>query len=169
MLSQIDLKRRIAAFPDHLPLTDTLEKRIKIGVGFNSAWYRSQREHWLGWLAAKEHEQRTLGKDPASVTAGLRWRYLNCGPMMLWLAEATGVDQTLLESATRAVIVAAKAVKTDHPSHGKAVRTVISWNPIEPALAGARAATAAQANAAAAEAFDHLASQRAEFRRFKKL
>jgi hypothetical protein len=45
------LRCYINNLPEYLPRTKEMEAAISVGVGFDGAWYRSQKEHWLGWLA----------------------------------------------------------------------------------------------------------------------
>ena len=85
-LSQNQLKRIIAAAPATLPRTDALQHRIKIGVGFHNKWYRSQKEHWLGWIVFQEYSARKTQREISSILAKDRWMGLNCIPMMFgWL------------------------------------------------------------------------------------
>lgn len=171
MLSQIDLRDRIAGFDAFLPRTDALERRIRIGVGYHGKWYRSQREHWLGWIAVKAREAEGRGEDPATVAAGARWSGLNCIPMMFWLAEAAGVAPTALDRAEAAAVEAAAAKGVDCPQHGKAMRAALPWAMVERALLGSPppdAADRAAAADAADEALERLASLRSDFRRFRR-
>lgn len=135
MLFQTDLKHLIAGFPDELPRTRALEQRIRIGTGFHGKWCRSQREHWLGWIAVAERAQRAKGEDPASVEARKRWSNLGCAPMMFWLAEAAGVSDSALAQAGLNAEAAAEASRVDGPAHGKAIRAAIAWSEIETRLA----------------------------------
>lgn len=155
-ISHSDLLRLVGAFPDQLPRTLELEKRIQIGAGFHGKWYASQGEHWRGWMGHKNAVLCRSGRDPSSVPARVRWN-LNCAPMMYWLAEAAGIPAETLDRAEEAAKVAAARVGHDHPSHGKAMRAVLPWCQIEKALEAlpplsAPAATAAEAAVARAHA-----------------
>ena len=157
MLSQTELKHLIAGFPDELPRTRALEQRIRIGTGFHGKWYRSQREHWLGWIALAEQAQRAKGEDPNGVAAKKRWSNLGCAPMMFWLAEAAGVFDAALSQAERNAETAADASRVDGPAHGKAIRAAIAWTEIEARLSclprpNERARSAAEATSEAARA-----------------
>jgi len=44
------LRAHIRPLPEFLLRTKELETSISVGVGFDGAWYRSQKQHWLGWL-----------------------------------------------------------------------------------------------------------------------
>lgn len=65
-VSQTTLKRIIEACASELPGTDALQEQIKIGVGYHNKWYRSQKEHWLGWIVFQEHKSRSNKRDIAS-------------------------------------------------------------------------------------------------------
>jgi hypothetical protein len=46
------LRRLIANPPEHPPFTAALEQHLENGTSTApTAWYRSQRERWMGWLA----------------------------------------------------------------------------------------------------------------------
>lgn len=105
------------------PLTKVLEDTIQVGPGYGTAWYPSQREHWIRWL--KEYPtpgpyRRKPNKfTPAQVVYGR----LNCPPMVFWLAEAIGVDQNFLCAAHIAAISAPR----NQASQTGAIRKVLCW------------------------------------------
>jgi len=92
-------------------------------------WYKSQKEHWLGWLKdykGKGYYKRTNWKRNAEFI----YNHLQCSPMLLWLGEALGVPDLLLHKASEA---AKKAGKND-ASQCAALRREIPWNIIEEAM-----------------------------------
>jgi len=169
MLTLPELKLRVAAFSDLLPRTDALEKRIKIGVGFHNKWYRSQHEHWLGWIVVHEYKAQKRGGTPDSMSAEKLWSGLHCIPMMFWLAEAAGMEQSVLDAAELAAIAATKSKdrRKDCPQNGGAMRAVLTWVDVEKRLLAASTVSAKKADQAADEAFEHLASQKSEYRRLR--
>ncbi|HIE55353.1 MAG TPA: hypothetical protein EYP90_09275, partial [Chromatiaceae bacterium] len=96
------LLQHVAAYQDHPSRTTALEQQIRIGTGFHHKWYRSQREHWLGWLIAKQCEARRDGRREEDCLARTVWNRLKCSPMMFWLADAAGVDAKILTRAEQA-------------------------------------------------------------------
>lgn len=93
------------------------------------AWYRSQKEHWLGWL--EEYEgPGYYGRKNWLRTAEFIYNHLVCPPMLLWIAEAAGVPKQTLRKAVRAALSAAPHL----PTKSSAIRRVISWKQIEPLL-----------------------------------
>jgi hypothetical protein len=50
-MKPIVLPAHIRPLPEYLPRTRAMEEAIGVGVGFDDAWYRSQKEHWLGRLS----------------------------------------------------------------------------------------------------------------------
>jgi hypothetical protein len=164
-----ELKQFIAASPDFLPRTDKLEKQIKIGVGYHKKWYRSQREHWLGWIVAKELECELKWEEPSALIAKRTWTCLNCMPMMFWLAEAAQVDNVILDRAERTAIAAASTTPHDCPPHGKAIREAISWHEIETSLStkGSPRAQSTRADVMADTAFENLANKLPKYRKLK--
>ncbi len=167
MLSQNDLKQIITACPGHLPRTDALEQRIQIGVGFHNKWYRSQKEHWLGWIVFQEYKAQMSQRELSSIPAKERWRGLNCIPMMFWLAEAAGVHTDLLAEAEAIAEMEAVAKTFDCPQHGKAMRKVLPWPILETALSIAPKSSEIVATQAGREAYERLAARKSKYRRLR--
>lgn len=46
-----ELRRHIKRLNPDTPKHKALEHELGEGVGYRNAWYSSQKEHWLGWLA----------------------------------------------------------------------------------------------------------------------
>lgn len=165
MLSQRELLYYIAGYPETTPRTKALERRIKIGSGFHNKWYRSQREHWLGWLVAKDGEARKKGVRSEDVWAGLRWRHLMCSPAMFWLADCAGVDERTLVMAEGAAARAANLNNMDGHPHGKLMREAISWGEVQTAIISDPFRIGVQqAEIEALEAFDRLCRSHSKFR-----
>ena len=95
-------------------------------------WYRSQKEHWLGWLR-EYHSAGAYGRKSTALTrprdAEFAYNHIVESKMLLWLAEAAGVKPTLVASAqmsaARARTMMAKSA---------AVRQHIPWSVIQSAL-----------------------------------
>jgi hypothetical protein len=155
LISHSHLLRLVGAFPEELPRTLALERRIQIGARFHGKWYASQGEHWRGWMGYQDAVLRRSGRDPDFVPGRVRWN-LNCAPMMFWLAEAAKVADQILDQAEEAARVAATRISHDHPSHGKAMRACLPWPLIEKSLASLpRLSAEAAAAASAAVALAH--------------
>jgi hypothetical protein len=107
-----------------------MEQAISVGVGFDRAWYRSQKEHWLGWLT-EYHGAGACGRS-AQPPRNARYVYnhIQCGPMLFWLAEALGMETVRLDAAFGAV--------TDFDVKGApqcaALRHELHWKVIEGGL-----------------------------------
>jgi hypothetical protein len=108
MINLTQLKAHMAAYAHSPPRTTALEQRIRIGTEFHRKWYRSQRDHMLGWIVVQECQARAKGLDPVGVGAGGMWGRLKCSPSMFWLAECAGVDLDLLDRAEEAAATAAR-------------------------------------------------------------
>lgn len=168
-LTQADLKRYFAAYPAQPPRTTALEQQIKIGTGFHNKWYRSQREHWLGWLVAKDCEAHAKGQDPAMINAKPRWQHLMCSPAMYWVAECAGVHEDRLRHAEAMAIEAARIRGKDGHPHGTMMRKALPWDVIQSAImAGLGMASNEHAERDAMAAFDRLCEKRSEFRKLRK-
>ena len=101
-----ELRRRIKRLPADTPRHKAMEAALREGVGFG-AWYGSQKEHWLGWLAdytgpgAYGRRAATRTRDAAYV-----WTHTQCPPMLFWLVEALGFPDPELAACYDRVIAA---------------------------------------------------------------
>lgn len=112
--------------PDQ-PLTEMLENRLQIGVGFGKAWYRSQKEHWLRWLSQYD-TPGAYGRIPApNLHCQAIYNRLQCPPMVFWLGEAVKIPQATLKAA----YVAATSAEPQYGRQTKAVRRHIPWSEVE--------------------------------------
>jgi hypothetical protein len=85
-LSPRGLAQRIRTLPEHPPITTSLETALKTTqLWGKKVWYKSQREHWCGWLS-QYHEAGAYGCTPdQSRTAEYAYNHIVCPPMVLWL------------------------------------------------------------------------------------
>ncbi|WP_052261232.1 hypothetical protein [Ruegeria sp. ANG-S4] len=164
MLTQLELLRFVAAYHPTPPKTCQLEQKIQIGTGFHRKWYRSQREHWLGWLALKTRDER-LQEPIGEVPAKLIWNRLKCSPMMFWLAEAAGADEGLLDRAAKRAVQAAQINPKDGNPHGKLMRQVLPWQSIEDLIrSGPSPAAYEDATKAGEQSLNRLLELRPEYK-----
>lgn len=124
------LRRRIKRLDPMKPMHKELEQALREGVGFNKAWYSSQKEHWLGWLAEYNGPGAYGRQTGTARDARYIYAHIQCAPMLFWLAEALDVDDGTLEAAFRAVVAAPKR----NASQCAALRGVIPWDALEPKL-----------------------------------
>jgi hypothetical protein len=109
-----DLRDAITALPVSAPLSEEAERLYWPQRG---AWFRDQREHWIGWLT--EHEQR------GTRSAGLVYDRIQAPAMLIWLAEAAGVDRGIL-----ADVIDRAASLSHHSARCNAIRRDIPWSVI---------------------------------------
>jgi hypothetical protein len=128
-----ELRAHILPLPEYPPRTRAMEEAIGVGAGFDDAWYRSQKEHWLGWLAGYygPGAYGRSGKSPR--TAKYAYNHIQCAPMLFWLAEALGAQEHGLTTGFDAVLNT-----PDTPGKGArqcaALRRCIPWSEIERGL-----------------------------------
>jgi hypothetical protein len=169
MISIQDLKAHIADLDPAPPRTRALEERIGIGAGFHDKWYRSQKEHMLGWLVVQEAQARMKDEEPSRVDARGMWSRLKCSPMMFWLAEAGGVSESHLDEAEKAAEAAAMINPKDGEPHGKLMRAVLPWEVVAEAIrARGDRVKPAEAEEAASVAFDRLTSMVPAYRKHRR-
>ena len=131
-LSIQELLQYVADYPTSPPRTVALEQKIQIGTGFHGKWYRSQKEHWLGYLGYKRALWISKGRgDYFLENAKGYWNRTHCFPMLFWLAECAEVEPGILDEAELVAQEVTSKIRADHPSHGKAAREVLPWTLVE--------------------------------------
>jgi hypothetical protein len=99
--------------------------------------YTSHKEHWQGWLWEYDGPggyNRRVPKQPRS--QAYIFSHLHNAPMMLWLAEAAGVNPALIEKADRVMRrLAIEPSPSSAVRDAAAFRKVIGWHLVASALA----------------------------------
>jgi len=125
------LRAYIKPLPEILPLTTALEQATGVGVGFDGAWYRSQKEHWLGWVG-EYYGPGAYGRTYAAQQNGRYiYNHIQCAPMLFWLAEALECESALLKAA----YIDVTATNAKGARQCAALRDHLGWNKIEAAIA----------------------------------
>jgi hypothetical protein len=124
------LRRKIAQLQESQSVTARFEAAI---VGRKSRkrdpWYGSQKEHWLGWL--KEYDgPGYYGRQSWGVSAEAVYNRVVNPSMVLWLGEAAGVSQRIVEAAAEAAL----AGKPSMAAQSGAIRRLIPWSMIADCL-----------------------------------
>ena len=120
------LRAHIRPLPEYLPRTKALEQAIQVGVGFDGAWYRSQEEHWLGWLKEYDSPGAYDRSDKAKRDAETIYNRIQCAPMLFWLGEALQLPPAQLDAAFTAVV----RIEAKGGPQCAALRSVTSWRDI---------------------------------------
>ncbi len=94
-------------------------------------WYKTQKEHWLGWL--REYDgPGAYGRMPGNQRdARFAYNHIVCPEMLLWLIEASGVQESPIEDARRAY-----ATGTTQMQKSGAIRRCVPWSEVCRALWG---------------------------------
>jgi len=89
-------------------------------------WYRTQKEHWLGWLA--EYNTRgAYGRKPRmNRDARFAYNHIVEPKMLLWLISAAGVRPGLVRAARREA-----GEKKSMMAQSAAIRRRVPWEEIE--------------------------------------
>ena len=107
--------------------TKSLGRSLSIKYGSNPVWYKTQKEHWLGWLSEYESpgaygRAKWGGRDASYI-----YNHIQCAPMLLWFAEAIGISRPILVTAKKAIVSAGK----NGASQCSALKRVITWEMID--------------------------------------
>ncbi len=122
------LASAISKLPDTVPVTTqfSLDLKSRGTWGINRLWYKTQKEHWLGWL--KEYSgPGYYGRKAWNRDAEFVYNHIVCPPMVLWLGEASGISAALVRKAREAALHA----KPNLSAQAAAIRRVIPWGIIE--------------------------------------
>jgi len=94
-------------------------------------WYRTQKEHWLGWL--REYDgPGAYGRIPGKQRdAKFAYNHVVEPKMLLWLIEATGLNPDLVDRAKRASAEGASLMQKSG-----AIRRVVPWTVLYDAIWG---------------------------------
>src|SRR5258708_168047 len=123
------LKRKISKLRITAPVTASYGQAL-IARGIWSGkevWYSSQKEHWMGWLSEYRGPEYYGGKNWRGRTGEFVYNHINCPPMVLWLAEASGVPRKDILAAKRSALSGGQ----NRGSHCALIRKAIPWSAIE--------------------------------------
>lgn len=129
-LNTRQLRRKIKRLDAETPLHKRLEQALQEGVGYGNAWYNSQKEHWLGWLAEYDGPGAYGRQTGKSRDARYIYNHIQCAPMLFWLAEAIEIPANTLEQAFNAVVAAPEK----NASQCSAFRKLVPWDEIKARL-----------------------------------
>jgi hypothetical protein len=126
------LRRKIKGFEATPPITHSFERGLTKQGSWSTdgVWYRSQKEHWLGWLSEYDGPGAYGRKTSVLRSAEFAYNHVVCPPMVLWLGEASGVKTSLITQAKKEALGASRKLQ------GKcaAIRGIVPWSEIEESL-----------------------------------
>ena len=105
---------------------DAAWAKLEPSAAAKATWYKTQHEHWLGWLKGYEGPG-AYARVTWDRSAEFAYNHIMCPPMLTYLAEACGVDDATVWCAAKAALKAAPKL----PSMCGAVRRVIPWREVE--------------------------------------
>jgi hypothetical protein len=114
------LSDAIGRLPSDLPVP-------KGTSGYNR--YTTQKDHWIGWLNPAAGTGTYSRRTGHGATARLIYNRIVEPQMLLWLAEASGVEDDLVSAACYAAARTAR-----FGSKAAAVRKILPWSVVADAL-----------------------------------
>jgi hypothetical protein len=118
------LRAVIEKLPSHSQFSQKLEAHPLLAIN-RDPWYKSQKEHWLGWLGDYDGPGFYQRKTHAGRDSKYIYNHIMCSPMLLYLPEAIGVSTELIRNAYDAVL------KANNPKMGKQCRIIRSIIPFQ--------------------------------------
>jgi hypothetical protein len=104
------------------------EDKPKIQPG---VWYKTQKEHWLGWLAAYRGPGAYGRQGGENREARFAYNHVVNYLMLTWIIEVAGVDPKLVNKA-KAVVDENKTLQ----ANAGAIRKIVPWEVLAEALWG---------------------------------
>ena len=94
-------------------------------------WYKTQKEHWLGWLAEYGGSGAYGRKGGRNQDAEFAYNHIVEYRMLLWIIEAAKVERKLVKQAKTVV-----DEKKSMASNAAAIRKIVPWKVLATALWG---------------------------------
>lgn len=92
-------------------------------------WYKTQKQHWLGWLK-EYHGPGAYGRKTSQERdARFAYNHIVEYRMLLWIIEAAGVDPNLVKKA-KSVVDDRKPLQ----ANSAAIRKIVPWEILANAL-----------------------------------
>lgn len=131
-MSPRELRRKIQKLKAQPPITKAFERALDRQGTWSEkgVWYKSQKEHWLGWLSEYDGPGYYGRDTKRRRSAEFAYNHIVCPPMVLWLGEAAGVPRPFVMKAKRLALAARRSL----PSKSSAIRGVVPWAMIESKL-----------------------------------
>jgi hypothetical protein len=94
-------------------------------------WYKTQKEHWLGWLS-EYYSPGAYCRQTAKVrNAKFAYNHVVEPKMLIWIIEAAGVDPIAVNGTKRAALEASTMQQKS-----AAIRRTVSWETLAHTLWG---------------------------------
>ena len=107
------LLARIKTLPEHLPISCQMEL---------SKHHDSHRDHWVKWL--REYDgPGWYGRKNHKRDAEYIWTHLQCAPMLVYLAEAAGVETNAVQHA----FIHCAHTRGNRSAIAAAARRILPW------------------------------------------
>lgn len=92
-------------------------------------WYKTQKEHWLGWLGEYKGPGAYGRKGGKNQGAEYAYNHIVEYRMLLWLIKAAGVESNLVKAA-KLVVDEEKSMQ----ANSAAIRKIVPWEILASAL-----------------------------------
>lgn len=92
-------------------------------------WYKTQKEHWLGWLSEYNGSGAYGRKIDKSRDAKYAYNHIVNYKMLIWVIKAAGVDRTLVKKALSVI-----DERRTYQENAGAIRKIVPWEVIAKAL-----------------------------------
>jgi len=124
------LSKIVQSLPEHGSYSKNLEATKHLAIN-REPWYRSQKEHWLGWLKEYDGPGYYDRATHSGIEARTIYNRVQNSAMVLYLPEALGVSKALIKKAYE------NALKADAVSMSKqcgVIRKLIPWETVQKAI-----------------------------------
>jgi hypothetical protein len=129
----LELRAAIARLSPKSPHTDRFTARWRAQSSGQrerkEVWYANQRQHWMGWLGGYDGPG-AYGRTGTNLPASFAYNHIVNPQMLVYLAEAAGIADALVDKAVEAALASASTMS----SMSGAIRRTIPWEMVEARL-----------------------------------
>ena len=105
------------------------ESAIGVGPTFGPPWYRSQKEHMIGWIADYEGPGAYLRSPQLNPSARSVYARLNCAPSLVWIFGALEVPGVLWRQSVNDIAQEGRIGRMSRACG--ALRRAVPWSEVE--------------------------------------
>lgn len=92
-------------------------------------WYKTQKEHWLGWLSEYNGPGAYGRRTDTSRDAKYAYNHIVNYKMLTWLIKAAGIDRVLVKKVMSAI-----DERRTYQENAGVIRKIVPWEVIAKAL-----------------------------------
>lgn len=123
-LTNRDFALLLSGLASHMPISDEYDRVSGQATG---RWWSSQQEHMVSWFRSQETTgSGAFTRRSPNMSARTTYNRLQCPGALLWIAEALGVDESIVKA-----VADMSAAEEEKRRRSALIRRHIPWAMIE--------------------------------------